>query len=236
MRFPSISGVILNPQVWQCTHQFYIPPPLFSGISCFPLAQSVFGLSRPSALGWRGETRSLCYSLNHCCITWGVEKVLGSRGVGKQECFFYIPPDCCFMLCPSEMPEQRGQDMAWVLSESLFWSQLLLTIQPYVQDFKWLPRLESPFQGNPVCTVFELAAAAPCCCSLVFLSLPCRVQVELPAGPLREHVRSASCVGGAAAAARRAPAEPGTVVSQSGMTPCAATCQMSHLSVCHLLQ
>lgn len=123
-------------------------------------------------------------------------------------------------------PQQRGQDMAWVLPESLFWSQLLLMIQPCVQDFNSLPRLESPFQGTPGSTVFQLAAAVPCSCSLVFLSLPFRVQVQLQAGPLRIHVRSASSVGGAAQAARRPPAEPGTIVCQSGMTPCAATCQM----------
>lgn len=226
MRFPSIFCFIPNPQVWHYPHPFYIPPSSFSDISCFPSAQPVFELSCPSALGWRGESRSLCNSLNHCCITWGVEKVLGIREVGKQECFFCVLPVCCFMLYSSELPEQRGQDMAWVLPESLFWSQLLLMIQPYVQDFNSLPRLESPFQGNPGSRVFQLAVAVPCCCSLVFLLSPCRVEIELPVGPLRVHVRSSSSVGGAAQAARRPPAKPGTIVSQSGMTPCAATCQM----------
>lgn len=131
------------------------------------------------------------------------------------------------MLYSSETPEQRGVNMARVLPESLSWSQLLLTIQPKCPRFYSLPRLESPFQGNPGSAAFHLAAAAPCPCSLVFVSLPCRVEVELPAGPVRVHVGSASCIRGAAAAAQRPPAKPGTIASRSGMTPCAATCQMS---------
>lgn len=54
---------------------------------------------------------------------------------------------------------------------TLSWSQLLLAIQPNAQDFNSLPRLESPFQETPGSAAFQLAAAAPCSCSLVFFSL-----------------------------------------------------------------
>lgn len=237
MRFLSIFGVIPNPQVWQYPHHLYILPPSFSGISCFPSAQSVFGLPYPSALGWRDETRSLCNSLNHCCITWGAEKVLGSRGVGKQKCLFCILPVCCFMLYTSETPEQRGQDMARVLSESLFWSQLLLIIQPNIQDFNLLPRLESPFQGNPGSSVFQLAAAVPSSRSLVFLLSP---SAESKASCRLGRSASTSGVPPPSVAPLRQPSD-----LQPSQVPSLANrewlhvlqlAKCSHLSVCHLLQ
>lgn len=198
---------------------------------------SLWAAIYPSALGWRDETRSLCNSLNHCCITWGAEKVLGSRGVGKQKCLFCILPVCCFMLYTSETPEQRGQDMAGVLSESLFWSQLLLIIQPNIQDFNLLPRLESPFQGNPGSPVFQLAAAVPSSRSLVFLLSP---SAESKASCRLGRSASTSGVPPPSVAPLRQPSD-----LQPSQVPSLANrewlhvlqlAKCSHLSVCHLLQ
>lgn len=151
--------------------------------------------------------------------------MLESRGVGKQECLFCILPVCCFMLYTSEMLEQRGRTQhesclnppsglnfcSWVSQMS----KTLTHYQGWSLHFKGI-----------LDQCFSLLQQYPLLLTGVSALSHFRVEIELPVGPFCVHVGSASCVCGAAPAAQRPPAEPGTILSPSGMTPCAATCQM----------
>lgn len=196
---------------------------------------TVFELPCPSSLEWRDETRSLCNSLNnHCCITWGVEKALGSRGVGKQECFFFVLPVCCFMLYPSEMPGPRGQDMAWVLPEPLFWSQLLLMIQP---NARLISKAGVPISGESWIHRVSACCISTLLCSLVFLLSPL---AESKSSCRLGRSASTSGVPPPSVAPLRQPSD-----LQPSQVPSLANrewlhvlqhAKCPHLSVCHLLQ
>lgn len=176
---------------------------------------------------WDGELKpeASVTPLITTVLLWS-RKGAGEQGSGETRMLLLYFPCLLFYTLSfrdagAKRPE-RGMSPVWIP----------LPISTSAHDSAKCPRLQLvtkavvSISGESWIHTVSARCSSPLSCSLVFLLSPSRVEIELPVGPVRVHIRSASSVCGAAPAAQRPPAEPGTILSPSGMTPCAATCQM----------